>query len=317
MDTVKLSDTGISGPVPAPKYDRDWLVNYLNSPDCRNIVVLTGAGISVAAGIPDFRSPTTGLYANLEKYNLSHPEDIFNIRYFRDHPQPFYTLAKELIPEQIIPTTVHLFIRLLDQKRMLLRTITQNIDALELEAGIPEEKVVFAHGSFATAHCIRCHAVFPTDVLKESLKTGTVTYCQDSACKGLVKPDIVFFGEALPHDFGRASKKDLPNASLLMVLGTSLKVLPFAALPSLVGRQVPRVLINRELVTMMVPPLNHEERYWGRNIQLRSQPPINRDVFLEGDCQDTIAQLITDLGWEEDLELLKLQLSEGKILIPI
>lgn len=76
----------------------EGVAKYIKSDRCKNIVVLSGAGVSTAAGIPDFRSPETGLYHNLKKYDLPYPEAIFEIGYFLDHPEPFFTLAKELYP---------------------------------------------------------------------------------------------------------------------------------------------------------------------------------------------------------------------------
>jgi len=102
-----------------------------------NIIVAAGAGISVASGIPDFRSPTTGLYANLQKYDLPHPEAIFEIEFFRNNPQPFYTLSKELYDPSYKPTKTHYFIKLLHDKGVLRRCYTQNIDSLESKAGVP------------------------------------------------------------------------------------------------------------------------------------------------------------------------------------
>jgi NAD-dependent histone deacetylase SIR2 len=94
----------------------------------KRIVVLTGAGISTSAGIPDFRSPETGLYANLARLDLPYAEAVFDISYFRDKPEPFYVLAKELYPGQFVPTVAHSFISLLSEKNILLQLFTQNID---------------------------------------------------------------------------------------------------------------------------------------------------------------------------------------------
>ncbi len=91
----------------------------------------SGAGISVSCGIPDFRSPGTGLYRQLEKYNLPYPEAIFDIDFFRRDPKPFYTLAKSMYPGNHLPSKTHFFIRLLETKKLLLRNWTQNIDGLE------------------------------------------------------------------------------------------------------------------------------------------------------------------------------------------
>jgi NAD-dependent histone deacetylase SIR2 len=109
----------------------------------------TGAGISTSAGIPDFRSPETGLYANLARLNLPYAEAVFDISYFRDNPEPFYALAQELYPGTYRPTITHSFINLLYKKGLLLKLFTQNIDCLEREAGVPDDMIIEAHGSFA------------------------------------------------------------------------------------------------------------------------------------------------------------------------
>ncbi|KAJ3049106.1 NAD-dependent protein deacetylase sirtuin-2, partial [Quaeritorhiza haematococci] len=127
------------------------IATYIKSHNARNIIVMTGAGISTSAGIPDFRSPGTGLYDNLRKYNLPYPEAIFDISYFRSSPEPFFTLARELYPGNFRPTLCHYFIRLLAEKGLLRRNYTQNIDTLERVAGVSTELLVEAHGSFGSA----------------------------------------------------------------------------------------------------------------------------------------------------------------------
>lgn len=138
-----------------------------------------------AAGIPDFRSPGSGLYDNLQKYNLPHPQAIFELDFFYDNPKPFFTLAKELYPGTFKPTVCHYFIRLLNEKGMLLRHYTQNIDTLEHVAGIPSEKLVEAHGTFHTGHCLECRKEYTlewmkglvlSDVLLVQLEVG---YCRE------------------------------------------------------------------------------------------------------------------------------------------
>ncbi|XP_030921553.1 NAD-dependent protein deacetylase sirtuin-2-like [Geospiza fortis] len=116
---------------------------------------MVGAGISTSAGIPDFRSPGTGLYSNLQSYNLPYPEAIFEIGFFKKHPEPFFALARELYPGQFKPTVCHYFMRLLQDKGLLLRCYTQNIDTLERVAGLDPELLVEAHGTFFTSHCLR------------------------------------------------------------------------------------------------------------------------------------------------------------------
>lgn len=159
-----------------------------------------GAGISTAAGIPDFRSPGTGLYDNLAQYNLPYAEAIFDIDYLEEHPEAFYTLAKELYPGNFKPTTSHYFFRLLQDKGILHGLWSQNIDTLERLAGVEEDRLVEAHGSFATAKCLRCGKTYDKDDIKPQIMRGEVARCQEKSCKGrrdaLIKPEIVFFGKS-------------------------------------------------------------------------------------------------------------------------
>ena len=121
-----------------------------------NILVMTGAGLSTPSGIPDFRSPGTGIYDNLQKFRLPYPEAIFDIRYFQQNPEPFFTWAKEFFPTGIKyqPNEGHKFLKKVHDRQKLLRLFTQNIDGLELLAGLPQDKMVFAHGTFSSASCI-------------------------------------------------------------------------------------------------------------------------------------------------------------------
>ena len=122
----------------------------------KNIMVMTGAGISVSAGIPDFRSPDTGVYANLSEYHLPRPESIFDISFFREKPHAFYKFMANFDLSQHECTPTHHFIKLLDDKGLLFKCMTQNIDNLEEKSGIRMEKVLQAHGSNRGAHCATC-----------------------------------------------------------------------------------------------------------------------------------------------------------------
>jgi NAD-dependent histone deacetylase SIR2 len=239
----------------------------------------TGAGISTSAGIPDFRSPDTGLYANLARLNLPYAEAVFDISYFRGNPEPFYALAHELYPGKYRPTITHSFISLLQKKGLLLHLFTQNIDCLEREAGVPADLIVEAHGSFATQRCIDCRKEYPDDKMRECISSREVPHCE--ACGGLVKPDIVFFGEGLPPTF--FERRTLPGlADLCIILGTSLSVHPFASLPGFVQDGVPRLLINKERVG---------------GLGSRSD-----DVLELGDCDAGVRKLAAACGWLEELE---------------
>lgn len=231
--------------------------------------------------VPDFRSPNTGLYANLARLNLPYAEAVFDISYFRQNPDPFYVLAKELYPGNYSPTISHVFIALLAQKGLLRMLFTQNIDCLERQAGVPGELIVEAHGSFATQRCIECKKEFPDDVMKEHVFKGQVPRCIDKKCNGLVKPDIVFFGEALPESF--YDNRHVPGqADMAFVMGTSLTVHPFAGLPDLVSEDCPRVLFNMERVGSLGTQAD--------------------DVLVLGDCDSGVRKLAEELGWAEELE---------------
>ncbi|OOQ82116.1 NAD-dependent protein deacetylase hst2-1 [Penicillium brasilianum] len=259
------------------------IAKYIKEHDVKRIVVMVGAGISTSAGIPDFRSPDTGLYANLAFLDLEEPEDVFDISFFRDNPKPFYALAHELYPGRYRPTVAHSFIKLLYDKGLLLKHFTQNIDCLERQAGLPGDKIVEAHGSFATQRCIECKTPYPDEEMQKTIQDREVPHCIVPQCNGLVKPDIVFFGEALPPSFFES--RDLPEqADLCIVMGTSLSVQPFASLPGFCRRGVPRVLINMQRVG-----------------GLGSRPD---DVLILGDCDAGVRKFAKAMEWEEELETL-------------
>lgn len=152
------------------------------------VIVMVGAGLSTAAGIPDFRTPGTGLYYQLEKYELPSPQAIFSIDYFRARPEPFHLLAREMWPGNFAPTEAHAFLRLLAEKGKLLRVYTQNIDGLERLAGVPPDRLVECHGTFASAHSIGPEPKqFDIGWYKAQLDAGsTEIRCPDTGA--LVKP---------------------------------------------------------------------------------------------------------------------------------
>lgn len=249
---------------------------------CKNIVVVAGAGISTASGIPDFRTPGTGLYANLEKYNIPFPESIFNIDYFSNDPQPFFSLAKTLYPGLHRPNYIHYFIRMLHHKGLLLRVYTQNIDGLEKSCGIPEDKLVEAHGSFATASCHLCYTPYPADEAKDAIMNDKIPTC--SFCAATVKPDVVFFGEDLPQKYF-LNTQDFPKADLLLIMGTSLQIEPCASLVNTVRSTVPRLLLNRDAVGPF------------------AKVPLRKKDYVElGNLEDLVRRFALLLGWNEDIE---------------
>lgn len=259
--------------------DLDSVAEYITCGNAKRIVVMSGAGISTSAGIPDFRSPETGLYANLARLNLPFAEAVFSIDYFREKPEAFYTLAQELWPGKWRPTITHVFIALLHKKGLLLKHFTQNIDCLDREAGVPGEKVIEAHGSFASSRCIDCKDPYSNDELLAHVEKMEIPRCH--SCKGLVKPDIVFFGEALPAAFF-AGQNLAREADLVVVLGSSLSVAPFSQLPGLTSPGIPRLLVNNEAVG---------------DLGTRAD-----DVIQLGDCDSGIRKLAQACGWLDELE---------------
>ncbi|KAI1824363.1 DHS-like NAD/FAD-binding domain-containing protein [Xylaria intraflava] len=263
------------------------IADLIKSGRTKRVVVMTGAGISTSAGIPDFRSPKTGLYHNLARLNLEDPQDVFDIGFFRENPRPFYVLAKELYPGNFHPTISHVFVALLAKRNLLHMLFTQNIDCLERAAGVPPHLIVEAHGSFATQRCIDCKEPFPDAEMRECVESGFPPICDREGCGGLVKPDIVFFGEQLPSVFFANSM--LPQeADLVIVLGTSLSVHPFARLPSMAQGGVPRLLLNMERVG---------------DLGTRAD-----DVLCLGECDDGIRKLADELGWRDELEAMWVEL---------
>ncbi|EGR29706.1 sir2 family histone, putative [Ichthyophthirius multifiliis] len=257
------------------KFSRQKLVEGFQKKTFKNVVFLTGAGISVSAGIPDFRTPGTGLYSQLEKYNFPYPEAVFTLAYFRKNPLPFYKLAKEFLQCRAHFTINHYFMAKVYQQGALLANFTQNIDGLEIEAGIAKEKIIQAHGHFRSARCIDCSEKVEIEKLYLEIEKEEILKCEK--CNGLIKPDIVFFGEQLPQEFIQKVKL-LKQADLVIIMGTSLVVQPFSSLVEFIDSKVPLVLINRE-----------------NNVVKDNNDSF---LFIEGDLDNNVRLLLKDIGWE-------------------
>ncbi|XP_048402118.1 NAD-dependent protein deacetylase sirtuin-3-like isoform X4 [Stegostoma tigrinum] len=167
------------------------IARLIRNRECHRIVVMSGAGISTPSGIPDFRSPGSGLYDNLQEYDIPYPEAIFEINYFSHNPKPFFALAKQLYPGNCKPNYTHYFVRLLHHKKLLLRMYTQNIDGLERMAGIPMEKLVEAHGTFATATCTVCMENFSWEQLRVEPFASLSEMVRESVPRVLFNQDLV------------------------------------------------------------------------------------------------------------------------------
>lgn len=258
------------------------LAKKLANSEYKNVVVLVGAGASVSAGIPDFRTPGSGLYDRLQKYNLPMPESIFDLDYYRNNPLPFIDLCRSIWPgreDGPKHTVTHAFLKCLQEKKVLRRIYTQNIDGLEALAGVDADSLVECHGHFRTSSCISCRKL--SKDCQKSVFQGEVPKCE--SCGSLVKPDIVFFGEGLPIRFQNLVDDDMEECDLLLVIGTSLLVMPVAAIPSFVKKDCPRILLNREMVGFAFSPKQ-------------------RDLFIQGNCDESVRNICHLAGWDKQLE---------------
>jgi len=189
MDTMTLWKVLFNLLSEPPRREKLSHVNTLE--DCvsliksaSNIIVLTGAGVSVSCGIPDFRSKD-GVYARLavDFPDLPDPQAMFDIHYFRKDPRPFFKFAREIYPGQFQPSPCHRFIRCLEEHQSLLRNYTQNIDTLEQVAGI--KNVIQCHGSFATASCMVCRLKVDAEVIRNDIFDQNIPLCENCP-----KPDL-------------------------------------------------------------------------------------------------------------------------------
>ncbi|HXR30623.1 MAG TPA: NAD-dependent protein deacylase [Solirubrobacterales bacterium] len=193
--------------------------------ESRSTVALTGAGISVPSGIPDFRTPETGLWANVDPTEVAHI-DVFErdpARFWSYYGPRFQSLGDKR------PNAAHEALAELERRQLLDGVITQNIDRLHHAAG--SDNVVEVHGSIETSTCRRCAESFRIDEVEGLFDLEGIAVC--TSCGGVVKPDVVLFGELLPES-AMARAEDLArHAELILCIGSSLAVYPVAGLPGL------------------------------------------------------------------------------------
>ncbi|MCX7821718.1 MAG: NAD-dependent protein deacylase [Brevinematales bacterium] len=206
-----------------------------------HIVALTGAGISTNSGIPDFRGPN-GLYRGNNEF-----EKLFSIEYFREHPNFFYSNFNEMFHKikNANPNKGHMFLKKLEDMGKLKVIITQNIDGLHKKAG--NTNVIELHGNLEKFICISCYHLIENDTEQykkaiDKMSNKDVPHCEK--CNGILKPDVVFFGEYV-HDLEKALT-EVQKADLLLTIGTSLVVYPASTLPSYIDEKAKLVIINRE-----------------------------------------------------------------------
>jgi NAD-dependent deacetylase len=190
----------------------------------RQGVVLSGAGISTPSGIPDFRSTNSGLWERFD------PTEVASLISFRYHPEKFFDWIRPLVVQMVaaLPNPAHRSLASLEASGHVRTTITQNIDGLHQRAGA--KNVLEVHGSLETLSCVRCFGKHSSrQYIGPFLERGEIPRCPD--CGGILKPNLVLFGEQLPARTWLLAQEACRKADLLIVAGSSLEVLPVAGLP--------------------------------------------------------------------------------------
>jgi NAD-dependent deacetylase len=221
------------------------LVNLLR--DSKSAVAFTGAGVSTLSGIADFRGKN-GLYTRKD----IDAEKLFDIGYFHRDPSYYYMKSKDFIYnlEEKTPSIVHTELARLEEKGILKAVITQNIDLLHEKAG--SKRIVEVHGSPLVHRCLSCGKTWDFEEIAGMVRRDVVPSCD--ACGGLVKPDITFFGEALPAAAVEEAIELSERADVMLVLGSSLTVQPAASFPVYALRNGGKLVI----VNNMDTPLDYQ-----------------------------------------------------------
>ncbi|OTB11181.1 hypothetical protein K445DRAFT_68957 [Daldinia sp. EC12] len=293
----------------------------------RNIVVLTGAGISTSLGIPDFRSKETGLYSQLEKLGLgiSDPQEVFNIDIFREDPTIFYSVAKDILPDtKGLYSPTHAFIAKLQDQDKLLTNYSQNIDNIEANAGIRPDKLVQCHGSFATATCQKCGYKVQGDTIFADIKAGNIPRCEKCIAalrsNGSVKRKRSYNKSTNKKTRRRSTdddddddgQYDIPAAGVMKPDITFFgEELPDEFSQRLVKHD--RDLVDLVIVigtSLKVAPVSEVVPYLPPHIPqiYISRTPvshINFDIDLLGDCDVIVAELCRRAGWNLEHPMLK------------
>jgi NAD-dependent deacetylase len=242
----------------------------------RNAVALTGAGISTESGIPDFRSPG-GLWTRID------PGE-FSIDRFLQNPSRFWRMHMQLKASGDFnmaaanPNPAHYALARMEQLGLLKCVITQNVDNLHQRAGSVE--VVEYHGNLLRAACMKCRALEPIEFVEQRLEDGEEETPRCRKCEGLLKPDAVFFGEAIPSKALMVSQVQAYKCDVLLVVGTSLQVYPAAEIPMTVKMKDPPATVIE---------INMEPSALSRNVS---------DILLLGSAGQIVSKLLENLEME-------------------
>lgn len=207
--------------------------------NARRAVVLTGAGISTPSGIPDFRSEGTGLWSDNKAMEAA------SQAIFRTHPERFFSWFRGLAGQiyHAEPNPAHIALAEMETSGRLHAVITQNIDRLHQKAG--SKNVIEMHGTLSTLTCTQCFRVYGyQEYLPAFVEQGTVPLCP--SCGAVLKPDVILFGEQLPQKAWFEAQHLCRDCDLMLVVGSSLEVLPVAGLPmQAIDRGAHLVVLNQ------------------------------------------------------------------------
>ena len=212
--------------------------------ESEKVLVFAGAGLSTESGIPDFRSPG-GIW---DKYD---PSDFDFHKFVSDERarEKYWQMSTEYyaVMRDAVPNQAHLSIKRLEDTGKLLVVVTQNIDHMHHKAGNSPNKIIEIHGTAFSVSCLSCNKAYDRDKIEDRIKSGgvAVPYCDD--CSGILKPDTVSFGQAMPEDKMMKSLQLARECDLCIVLGSSLVVYPAASIPAYAVENGARLMIiNRD-----------------------------------------------------------------------
>ena len=296
---------------------------------------LTGAGTSVSAGIPDFRSPG-GLYDTLRPDLITatreqraametDPTTVVSWSMFSQNQFPYLEVRRPFIlgiaEKQWKPTATHFFMRICEDKGKLRRVFTQNIDGLDYQTGISAAKVVSVHGSMGQIACEGCAASMDSNAFKTAVRTSIKDIygvdddnapreskeipCEQCG-RPLVKPNTVLYGRSLPPSFFSAVEEDFPAGgglvNILFVAGTSLTVQPASSVPDYATASF-RVVVDLHPVG-------------GNMFDFSDEKSEKRDMFLQGKCDEVFVDLAAECGWLDELASFAQEMSDSsRVLI--
>lgn len=208
-----------------------------------HVVVFTGAGVSTSSGIPDFRSPGTGIWSHQD------PMEVASLSAFQKRPRQFYNWFSPLLvsSHNARPNSAHKALVKMENNNIVKAIITQNIDGLHQKAG--SINVVELHGSMEQFICIRCHKLLFLPEIIQSIQNGEIPCCPD--CGSILKPNITLFEELLPVQAWNRAVLEIQSADLVWVIGSSLSVYPAAQLPKQAILYGAKLIINTRSSTPM------------------------------------------------------------------